>query len=572
MRANWTTTSPIGALTLGVALTLTACGGGKTVHPWQYNPRSLADTLAIVEPEEQKIPLFYEVVSNSLFGGGGSSGGDAWNADPFDGVVNSTWFTHRNSVSPLSPDDVRRGPQRLEGPDTSGPLTVTSIKAEGVTPGFNAKDAAGARWIIKFDPPDMPELASGAEVVATNLAWAAGYNTPENYVFLLNPDNLALDDDLEMVLTDELAYPVVYSVAGDGDQRLTKAHFLEQVLGRYPRRSDGTIRALASRFLDGVPLGPFSYSGVRFDDPNDVIPHEHRRELRGLYSVAAWLNHTDTKSGNSLDMFIPAARQPTGGTRIGYVKHHLIDFGSTLGSAAFDRHIVRDGDEHMLDLNMMKRRLFSLGLYRAYWQKNPTPETPPALGYYSLDNYNPGDWRPNLPNPAFSSATPADAYWGAKIVMSFTNEQLAGAVDAAQYSDPANARQLLEVLRQRRDATGRYWFAQVTPIENVAIVDGALTFDDNWIEHFGGTGEYRYEFDWDAPDPDLEDKGSVTRQRIPLPVPSGDVERRGQPEDDLAVLRVWSRSPLGGWASNPATLWLAWNQGLREWLIIGIRH
>jgi hypothetical protein len=515
--------TPTGALTLGVALTLTACGGGKTVHPWQYEATPFADTLAIVEPEEQKIPLFYEVVHSSLFGGGASSG-DAWNADPFDGVVNSTWFEHRNSVSPLTPDDIRRGPQRLDGPDTSGPLTVTSIKAEGVTPGFNAKDAAGERWIIKFDPPDKPELASGAEVVATNLVWAAGYNTPENYVFLLNPDNLALDDDLE------------------------------------------------SRFLDGVPLGPFSYSGVRFDDPNDVIPHEHRRELRGLYSVAAWLNHTDVKAGNSLDMFIPAARQPAGGTRIGYVRHNLIDFGSTLGSAAFDRHIARDGVEHSLDLNMMKRRLFSFGLYRAYWQKNPTPETPPALGYYSLDNYDPGDWRPNLPNAAFGSATPADAYWGAKLVMSFTDQQLAGAVDAAQYSDPANARQLLEVLRQRRDATGRYWFAQVSPIENVAIEDGVLTFDDNWIDTFGGTGEYRWEFDWDAPDPDLEAEGTVTQRRITIPVPSADVERRGRPEDDLGVLEVRSRNPLGGWTSRPATVWLSWNQGLQEWRVVGVRH
>lgn len=569
MGANWTTTSPIGALMLGVVVTLTACGGGKTVHPWQYEATPFADTLAIVEPEEQKIPLFYEVVNSSLFGGG-SSGGDAWNADPFDDVVNSTWFAHRNSVSPLTSDEIRRGPQRLEGP--TGALTVTSIKAEGVTPGFNAKDAAGARWIIKFDPPDKPELASGAEVVATNLVWAAGYNTPENYIYLLDPDALELDDDLEMVLIDELGYPVVYSVTGEDDRRLTKALFLQHVLERYPRRSDGTVRALASRFLDGIPLGPFSYSGVRFDDPNDVIPHEHRRELRGLYSVAAWLNHTDVKSGNSLDMFIPAARQPAGGTRIGYVKHHLIDFGSTLGSAAFDRHIVRDGVEHLLDTNMMKRRLLSFGLYRAYWQKNPTPETQAALGYYSLDNYNPGDWRPNLPNAAFGSATPADAYWGAKLVMSFTDQQLAGAVDAAQYSDPANARALLDALRQRRDATGRYWFAQVSPIENVAIEDGVLTFDDNWIDTFGGTGEYRWEFDWDAPDPDLEAEGTVTRRQITIPVPSADVERRGRPEDDLGVLEVRSRNPLGGWTSRPATVWLSWNQGLQEWRVVGVRH
>jgi hypothetical protein len=99
-----------------------------------------------------------------------------------------------------------------------------------------------------------------------------------------------------------------------------------------------------------------------------------------------------------------------------------------------------------------------------------------------------------------------------------------------------------------------------------------LTFDDNWIETFGGTGEYRWEFDWDAPDPDLEAEGTVTRRRITIPVPSGDVERRGRPEDDLGVLEIWSRDPLGGWADRPATVWLSWNQGLREWLIIGLRH
>ena len=54
---------------------------------------------------------------------------------------------------------------------------------------------------------------------------------------------------------------------------------------RAARNGDGSYRVLASKALEGKPVGPFRYYGTRPDDPNDIFPHEHRRELRGLLVV-----------------------------------------------------------------------------------------------------------------------------------------------------------------------------------------------------------------------------------------------------------------------------------------------
>ncbi|HJR53349.1 MAG TPA: hypothetical protein VJ982_06505 [Gemmatimonadota bacterium] len=560
-----------------------ACASYPDIEPWEYEPRPMADTLAIVEPSETSESLIYNQVHG--FGEAVARGFNlkrrasgppqAWNPDAFDEVVNSTWFTNRNARRALTPEQIRRGPQTGTGP--VAPLTVTSIKSEGVSPGFNATDAEGQRWIFKFDPPDYNEMASGAEVVATNLFWAAGYYTPENYVHYFDPAELVLEDDPEDPLVAsfvEDSLVVTYSTnPGEGERELTLDVFRSHVLDRYPTTTEGRVRALASKFLEGVPKGPFEYIGVRPDDPNDVIPHEHRRELRGLYAMAAWLNHTDVKAGNSLDMFIVSREsRDEDESQIGYLRHNLIDFGSTLGSSAVRPRTARHGNEYQFDAGAILLRTLTLGAYERPWQDIEEGDYPSAVGYYSIDNYFPEDWRSNSVNPALINRTARDGYWGAKLVMSFTDAQLDAAVAAGQYSDPAAVSYLLRGLKERRDATGRYWFRRVSPLDAPRIESGALVFDDLWIRHFGGPAGYRWQFDYDPTDPDIEVGGTAVQPSIPLPAPVGPLDADPDDDERYAEIEIWKVFGDGEEAPSPATFWLDWNPDSRTWRVVGARY
>src|SRR5690606_13296760 len=156
-----------------------------------------------------------------------------------------------------------------------------------------------------------------------------GYNTPENYLFTLDPERLAVTDRA-----------VVLGL--DGKQRNMTSADIRSILSRVPQREDGTIRCLASRFLKGKPLGPYRYDGTRSDDPNGVVRQDHRRDVRGLYVFASWLGHDDSRSINSLDMLVEENGKQ-------FIRHHLIDFGSILGSASNMANSPRSGNQYLFD-------------------------------------------------------------------------------------------------------------------------------------------------------------------------------------------------------------------------------
>jgi len=431
-------------------------------------PRFYSDDPISRDPESQdaskvqpvKVSDQYDLVENSFLGAGDETERHAANVNTVDQVPDSSWFTNR--VGPL-----RKGPIDLAalttGPDTArgpapGPWTVISRKSEGVTPGFTIRDATNEIYWIKFDPVEFPEMASGAEVISTKFFHAFGYQVAENYLATLNLDTLEIAPDATM--KDE-----------DGRPRKLTRDDLDEILERAARRPDGTYRVLASRNIPGRPLGPFRYYGTRPDDPNDIFLHEDRRELRGLEVFSAWLNHDEVRSSNSHDSLI--AHQ---GRQI--VRHHLLDFGSTLGSDSVKAQSRRAGNEFVWESRPTLITMLTLGLYVRPWIKVDYPDMP-AVGRFESTYYRAENWKPDYPNPAFRKARPEDRFWAARIVAALPDEAVAAVVQTAQYGDPSVTKYVTKTLLERRAKVLDAWLNATNPIVDVTLSrSGELSFEN----------------------------------------------------------------------------------------------
>lgn len=165
---------------------------------------------------------------------------------------------------------------------------------------------------------------------------------------------------------------------------------IQIVLDKSARRKDGSYRMLASLAIKGKPVGPFSYEGTRSDDPNDTLPHERRRDLRGLRVFCAWLNHTDSKSGNTLSTLVEE-------NGIRFVRHYLIDFGAILGSDSDRPKDARFGKEYIFpEPKEVLKTTLSLGFHSPAWERTKYPKNP-AIGRFELSCLIPKSGSPTIP-------------------------------------------------------------------------------------------------------------------------------------------------------------------------------
>ena len=454
---------------LGLALAgVTACSAQQFLpdDPLVRTP----EVAAVPKTNVQDINALYDFAHNTFrYKSPGAS--DSLGVNTLGEVPDSSWFTNRD-ISTLSLEALKKGGRAHGVPQP--PYTVVAAKTEGVSTGFRIRDARGLLYFLKADPSSNLEMATSADVMGALFLYAAGYNVPENYVLVGRREEFRLSKDAK--------------IKGKyGKDHALSETALRQIFDRIPREGDGTVRLMASLSLPPKIAGPFRYAGVRSDDPNDLVPHQQRRDLRGLEVLFAWINHTDAKGENSMDTVEGA------GENARFV-HHLLDFGDSFGSDSDIEKDPRHGQEYIV-LPMKWSRTYTLGLHPADWETVHYPHEMPAVGNFTASAFDPLAWKANYPNPAFVQMTPLDGYWGAKRVMAFRDEQIRAIIEEGKFHDPKVVDYITKALESRRDAIGRAWFRQVLPLEGFRIVDDRLTFDDLAVQ-YGFSSLNHYQLSW----------------------------------------------------------------------------
>lgn len=465
---------PLRAALLALALGSVACAGSVQKFPlkdpvWRDPDRRTFDR----EPEEYFSPFAWDGANQMVFRPisrflAVDPLGEATNVNALDEVADSSWFRNRIGLPfakggpPMAMKDFTNGACVTQPLDPAGPWTVTGAKPNGYNPGFIIKAANGLRYLVKFDGTTQGVRPTAADVIGSRIYHAAGFYTPCNRVVYFDRKILQID-------------PEAKGENADGDEEpLTQRH-LDKVFSKAQVLPDGRYRAASSLFIDGKPLGPWTYEGRRSDDPNDVIDHEMRRELRGAYVLAAWTNHFDSREQNTLSAWVKHPKREGHG----YVRHYYIDFGDCFGSI-WEPPLLgrRIGNAYYLDFPYLFEDFVTLGLQERPWDTARFGKSGPVFGYYDVAHFYPDKYRPGYPNPGFVAMTERDAAWMTRILARFDDAHVRALVDTGDLRSELLESELTRILIGRRDKLLRRYLGKLSPFANPQVEDGTLCLDD----------------------------------------------------------------------------------------------
>ena len=428
--------------------------------------------------KELELSESYDFLINTFVPQGDREPIRAVNVNTLDEVPDSSWFTNRIGVRDLPIAEITRGPNKFERLDAVDWVLVAGKSPGGFHPGFLAEHPGdpGQVYQLEIDPVDHPQMATGAELIGTLVYHALGYHVEDVYAIRVDPARITISD--KATIRD-----------ASGRRRFNRRD-LEAILRMAARDAEGRVYMSATRFHQGEPVGNFEYHGTRSDDPNDIHPHEHRRELRANRVFSAWLAHDDSRAINTLDLLIAENGRK-------HIRHYMYDFGATLGSATRFAEPPTGNHETYLDKDASLKALASVGFAIPPYLRAPRADGPPSAGAFDSTSFDPVRWKANYPNPAFANMRPDDAFWGARLVARFSDEAIRAIVDQVRFDDRLAAEHITRVLIERRDAITQVWLNGVNPVVDPRLAaDGTLTFANAAVAAGAATPGSGYTVSW----------------------------------------------------------------------------
>ena len=433
--------------------------------PCRVDPEAKGAAHWICAPEEYVSPFVWDQVDNLWFSPISRTlavevTGEAVNVNSLDEVPDSAWFTNRPHAAidtevgaapgACTVDDVLPAPDHVR--DAS--WLIDHGKDNGSTPGFRVSVPEKGIYMLKADDEGKPERASAASVIGAAFYHALGFNTSCEQIVILRKAQLKLKDGLKVVDNDGVSHPF--------DDKA-----LDKVLATTTQMPGAKVRMQASKWLPGFTIGPFRYLGTRADDPNDVVDHVDRRELRGSRVLAAWLDHWDAREQNSMDVWI-ASDPSDKHSSPGFVMHYVLDTSDTLGGEVTVADMSRRlGYSYDLDFAEIGRSLVTFGAIEQPWDRARVVPGREKFGYYRAQDFDPARWKPMYPNPAFARMTERDAAWMARRIARFSPEDIRRVVALGRWSDPGDAEYLTGILLERQRRILARYLAELSPLGDV---------------------------------------------------------------------------------------------------------
>jgi len=384
------------------------------------------------------------------------------NVNSVDEVPDSAWFNNRLGVRPVSLEELRRNEctdEWLLDPDHApdGAWLVDQGKTSGSTPGFRMSVPGKGKYLVKVEATGLPERQVAATVIGEAVFYAAGYNATCEQALLVRPSIFRLKPGLRAAKGN-------FGDEYDFDQKALDALFAKS------NKHGGLLRISASAWVPGYILQQFRYEGTRKDDPNDVVLHEDRRDLRGARLLAAWIDHFDSREGNSLDTWITDAKGGPPDASPGHVVHLQVGTSAALGSVwDWDAISQRLGYSYILDWGDMTTDFVTLGASVRVWERTQKARGHEMFGYFNVQDFVPDQWKNEYPNAAFSRMTERDGAWMARILARFTPPMVRTLAEMAKLADPANTDYLEQVLEGRLAKILERYLTHLSPIANIHV-------------------------------------------------------------------------------------------------------